>query len=151
MEITQDLVKDYFEYKDGGLYWKINRGRARKGSRFGSCDGRYRVSSFFGKRCYEHSLIYLYHYGVWPEQLDHKDRCKHNNEIKNLRETTTFLNAQNVEYPQQTSNHTGVGYHKRSGKWRARSWKNGKRYEIGSFKTEQEAIGAYKNFNDYRL
>ena len=95
--------------------------------------------------------MWFYHYGKWPEQLDHRDQCKTNNEIDNLRETTTYLNGQNVAYPNQTSKQVGVGYHKRSGKWRARSCKNGKRYEIGRFKTEQEAIDAYKNFNDYRL
>ena len=150
MEITQDLVKDYFEYKDGGLYWKKYRPGSQLGKRFGAKD-RYRVGAFFGKRCKEHQLIWFYHYGKWSEQLDHRDQCKTNNEIDNLRETTTYLNGQNVTYPNQTSKQVGVGYHKRSGKWRARSWKNGKRYEIGSFKTEQEAIGAYKNFNDCRL
>ena len=149
--ITQDLLTDYLEYKNGGLHWKINTDYARKGSRFGSYDGRYRVGSFFGKRCYEHSLIYLYHYGVWPEQLDHKYCHEYNNGKENLRETTTFLNAQNVEYSQQASNHTGVGYHKRSGKWRARSWKNGKRIEIGRFKTKRQAIEAYRKFNSDRM
>ena len=150
MEITQDLVKDYFEYRDGGLYWKRYKRGSQLGKRFGAKD-RYRVGSFFGKRCKEHQLMWLYHCGNWPEQLDHRDRCKHNNEIENLRETTTFLNAQNVEYSQQTSNHIGVGYHKRSGKWRARSWKNGKRFEIGRFETERQAIEAYRKFNSDRM
>lgn len=148
--ITQELVKEWLEYRDGGLYWLKNRGRATVGKRFGA-DDRYRVGNFFGVRIKEHRLIWFYHNGYWPNMLDHKNRLKKVNEITNLRETTTFLNAQNVNSDKHTSNQTGVGYHKSSGKWRARSWIKDKRIEIGRFDTEDEAISAYITYNSYRL
>lgn len=35
MELTQDLLKEYFDYKDGFLYWKINRQSIKNGDRAG--------------------------------------------------------------------------------------------------------------------
>ena len=148
----QELAQEWFNYSDGKLFWSKSRaGRARKGKRFGTFDGRYRVGQFFGKRTSEHRLIHFYHYGKWPSLLDHVDRNTDNNLVKNLRESNTFLNAQNVDTTNHSSKQVGVGFHKASGRWRARSVINGKRVEIGRFKSEQEAINAYKNFNSHRM
>ena len=147
--ITQELVKEYLTYKNGELHWIKPKARAK--GRFGTFDGRYRVGSFFGKRLKEHQLIWFYHYGTWPKMIDHKDRNKSNNKIDNLIETDTFKNSQNTDRTSFSSKQVGVSFYKRTGKWRARTWYDGKRIELGMFETEQLAIESYLSFNKSRL
>lgn len=156
MEITQELLKEYIEYdkETGDLFWIKDRGyRVKAGDKFGCFDKStgYIACEIFGFRNLAHRFVWFYHYGYWPDMLDHKDRDKTNNKLNNLRETTSLLNSHNVDKTSHSSKYPGVGFHKASGKWRVRTRVNGKRLEIGRYKTELEAKDAYEKYNSYRL
>lgn len=107
-QLTQEVVKTHFEYKDGFLYWiKCNSNRVAPGKRVDSFDSKgYIQVMLFGKRQRAHRLIYLYHHGVLPEFLDHIDGNRGNNKIDNLRPCTLNQNQHNRK--SRTSNITGV-------------------------------------------
>jgi len=99
--MTQNELKELFEYKDGSLIWKISRGnRAKIGSVAGSYDNstKYRQVRLNKKKFYIHRLIWIYHYGEIENtyQVDHKDRNRLNNNIENLRLLTEKQNKCNV-------------------------------------------------------
>lgn len=93
-----------------------------------------------------HRLAWLYIYGEFPLLgVDHKDRNKCNNRIDNLREATKQLNSFNSGVSQaNSSGYRGVGYHKPSGKFRARIMINYKDIHLGMFITALEASKAYE-------
>ena len=82
--ITQDYVKQLFEYRDGELYWKVKYSqRVKIGAKAGALDGdEYFRISINGKRYLNHRLIFLMHHGYLPEYLDHIDGNPSNNKIE---------------------------------------------------------------------
>lgn len=86
--------------------------------------------------------------------VDHIDGDMLNNSVENLRWCTkrqneTFKNSRKLTY---TSKYTGVCYDKYFNKYKAYTTLNGKTYNIGTYKTEEKAYGAYKEFirnNEY--
>ena len=84
MDITQDLVKKLFDYKDGHLYWKVRKSNSVKiGDKVGSInsDG-YVLTNISGIRCKVHRLIWIFHYGDIKNLLmDHIDGNRSNNKI----------------------------------------------------------------------
>lgn len=88
-ELTQECVRSLFDYRDGELYWKVSRGNGMKiGDLAGTVrtDG-YRSIQINGKLYLAHRLIFLYHYGYIPKEIDHIDSNPSNNNISNLRES----------------------------------------------------------------
>lgn len=83
-----------------------------------------------------HQFAFYFHYGYLPKVIDHIDRNRSNNSIKNLRSATTKENNQNV---------IGKGYYKHSqtGKYCAQITVNYKHLSLGCYATEEEAISAY--------
>lgn len=80
--------------------------------------------------------------------VDHIDGNRLNNSIDNLRWCTkrqneTFRNSRKLNY---SSKYTGVCYDKYWNMYKASTRLNGKTYNIGTYKTEEEAYEAYKNF-----
>jgi len=76
--------------------------------------------------------------------IDHIDNNPLNNNIDNLQIITTRENTvKNNKLG--SSNYAGVGYFKKTNKWRARTKFNGKQITIGYFSTELEASKAYKD------
>ena len=118
--ITQELVKELFEYKDGVLYWKIAPSNNVKE---GNKAGRVRSDGYAGisindKRFYTHRLIFLYHHGHMPECVDHIDNSPLNNRIENLREATRSQNSTNmVMRKSNTSGFKNVYWSKKTKKW----------------------------------
>ena len=86
-ELTQDLVRALFNYRDGNLYWKISKSyRIKIGNLAGRINKQgYRSVGINNKEYRYHRLIYLYHYGYLPKFIDHIDGNKLNNNIDNLR------------------------------------------------------------------
>lgn len=146
IELTHVLVKELFYYKDGGLYWKENRGKNKtKDKRIGwQRPNNYRYASINNVSCMEHRLVFLYHHGYLPAFIDHIDGNKGNNAIENLREATKQQNEFNKgTNTTNTSGYKGVSYHKGDGKWRATMRVNGKQKHLGNFDTPEEAQAAY--------
>lgn len=80
-------------------------------------------------------------------EVDHKDRDPFNNQKENLRNCTRLQNAINRgPRKNSSSKYKGVSLDKKSGKWRAQIYINGKQYSIGSYNTAKEAAINYNSF-----
>ena len=78
-------------------------------------------------------------------QVDHIDRNKKNNNLLNLRFCSNAENQNNIGIKgNNTSGFKGVTLKKQTRKWIAQITINGKRKQLGSFDTKEEAYGAYK-------
>jgi hypothetical protein len=149
--ITQDLLKEFFDYQDGELYWKKSRRNQIKiGDRAGVVGKNgYRMISIYDKKYYTHRLIFLYHHGYLPEFLDHIDCNPLNNDINNLREATKSQNGMSrkkIKYingKPTTSKYKGVHWDKRAKKWMTRIRINKKAKFLGYYDSEIESALAY--------
>lgn len=152
-EITQELLKEHFEYREGHLWWiKPTATRARVGQQFGSYDKYgYRQGWFYRKKYLEHRLVWLYVYGVWPKKyIDHINGIRSDNRVENLRECSNQQNQFNRKsLPKSTSKYKGVSWYNSNQKWIAQYRFNGKRNYIGIFETEEEAAEAYRNATEH--
>ena len=147
--ITKELLNEIFEYKDGHLYWKkkychkINLGQIA-----GSEKKRYWQTNIFGKRYYNHRLIYIMHYGEIKNHIDHIDGNGKNNKIENLRDVTRAQNMWNSIKPKNNNSGTkGISFLPRLKKWRARIKFNKKEFHIGVFEKKEDAI---QKLNEFR-
>jgi hypothetical protein len=88
-----------------------------------------------------HRLAWQYVTGKDPGTLtiDHIDQNPFNNAWSNLRLADNYVQAQNRTW---WTRHTGVTFHKCSGKWVARIQQNGIRRYLGLFSTEAQAVEA---------
>ena len=153
MTLTQDLLKELFDYRDGELYRKKYRSsNAQKGDLAGYVQKNgYRAITINGKIYRIHRLIFLYHHGFLPEFLDHIDGNRLNNSVDNLRGATSQENNRNVKKHKSmngkatSSEFKGVYWHKRDKKWQAQIRIDGKKKHLGSFDSELKAAKAYNN------
>lgn len=142
--ITQELVKSFFDYKDGVLYWKINRTKlAKAGTKAGSIlkgeQTRYKVS-INSKYYYLHRIIFLYHHGYLPKYIDHINGDSTDNRIENLRAATQSQNTSNAKlFNTNTSGIKGVSWDKRNNKWTVGIGLDYKRIHLGRYDTLEEA------------
>ena len=148
--MTQDEALALWEYRDGNLYWRENRGKKMKaGDKAGCvyCDRsglQYRQLEVCGKTYRAHRIIFLMHHGYLPEQIDHIDGNGLNNDIENLRAATNSQNGSNRgAQKNNTSGFKGVGWHKKAQKWQASITSDGKRRHLGLFDTPEAAHQAY--------
>lgn len=140
-EITQEFVKKTFKYCDGILFRHSN-GKIVAPNTFSG--NKYPSMRIKGKPYYKHHIIFLYHYGYLPKEIDHIDRNKSNNKIENLREANRSSNHANID--KMVINRTGykgVSSHQLTRKWRARIQVAKKQIHIGFFRTKKEAAVAY--------
>jgi len=139
--ITQEIVKEFFYYKEGSLYTAKSRQGVWKDLKAGSLrhNGYYYVR-FQNKMYLEHRLIFLYHHGYLPKVIDHTDGSKTNNKIENLREATQAQNCWNMKKPNtNTTGVKGVWFDKERNKWYAEFKTEGKKNYVGRFDTLEEA------------
>ncbi|MFL9880841.1 HNH endonuclease signature motif containing protein [Herbaspirillum rhizosphaerae] len=149
--LTQDYLKSLLHYDpELGRFFRIVA-RGRMGA-FGSMAGGlkktgYRSILIDGKSYQEHRLVWLYVYGVMPEdQLDHINHCKDDNRVENLREASNQENNRNRSKSKNNiSGITGVHWHESGSKWRACIKADGKSKHLGSFEHYFEAICARKS------
>lgn len=140
--ITQQFLKELFDYHpDGYFINKITRGRSAKaGNR--TCKEnvkQYRQVLLFGYPYREHVLIWIWHYGQWPDVIDHIDRDPLNNKIENLRSVSHRENIRHGWVDKQR----GVSPWK-NGKWIARIYSMNKNIHLGIFNTYEEAVAKRK-------
>ena len=153
--ITQERLKEYFEYEEDGRLRRIKstredgRGRGQVGAYTTCKNANGYLIIMIDKRLYlVHRLVYLYHFGEFPKMLDHINMDKLDNRIANLREASKSQNAQNTKKRKtNTSGTKGVYYDSTWKTWRARIIANSKVVAYKSFKgsrddetVKQEAI-----------
>jgi len=137
--ITQSKLKELVDYVDGKLIAKTNSKQRKVGDVLSSLtDKGYLRSSVGGKSYRVHRLVFLYHHGYMPTQVDHIDGNRMNNRIENLREATSSQNNQNRKAT-GSSGIKGVAWHKQSKKWVASICVNRKSVHLGSFPSIEEA------------
>lgn len=137
--ITQEKLKELVDYVDGMLVAKTNSKCRKVGDTLSSLtDKGYLRSSIGGKSYRVHRLVFLYHHGYMPIQVDHIDGNRINNKIENLRDATSSQNNQNRKAT-SSSGIKGVVWHKQSKKWVASICVNRKSVHLGSFLSIEEA------------
>lgn len=136
--MTEELhrqICEYLEYKNGGVYWKKDKGsRGKAGMRFGSFDGRYRHGMFCGKMFREHQLVWFLHHGYIPEYIDHVNNNPLDNSIDNLRIVSQKQNGMNSK--KRKDNKTGckgVIFDKARNQYRVEITVNKKRIYLGRY------------------
>uniref|UniRef100_A0AB37G6I3 Homing endonuclease n=1 Tax=Phage MSP1 TaxID=2801538 RepID=A0AB37G6I3_9VIRU len=97
--ITQEEVREAFEYdpETGHLKWgKTNQKRLIGQFAGGKHKGYIRIG-FKGKKWGEHQLVFLYHKGYIPEEIDHNNRIKDCNFIENLEDSNRSDQMHNID------------------------------------------------------
>jgi hypothetical protein len=131
---VRDNVQGYWNYKYAG---KLAGTMQNKGY----------VQISINYKCFlAHRLAWLITHGEWPpDQIDHRDGDRTNNRINNLRLATNQENIRNSKTKvNNTSGVSGVCFHNRRKKWRARIRANGKRINLGLFGLFEDAVIARK-------
>ena len=160
-DITPELIRQLFEFKDGRYYWL-----AKDRSEFGSKSAYYAWNTrFAGKEAMvtngangylqvrikritfpAHRVIWAFHYGEWPADfIDHIDGNRKNNALENLRVVDRLTNCRNQrKHSRNASGVCGVNWHKCAGQWRAFIGVGGKSIHLGEYDHIDEAIAARK-------
>ena len=149
-EISQSYLLEILEYRDGELFWKVNRRKTRAGSKAGRTKSNgYCEVGIDGRLHGTHRLIFMMIHGRMPRLIDHIDGNPSNNKIENLREASHAENMWNSQRPKNNrSGFKGVYFDKRSGSWIAQCWKDNKKNHIGSFKNIHDAAEAVLAFRE---
>lgn len=141
--LTQEELQRIFDYDNGFLRWKI--APPQKPNFIGtiaghkSSDGRTGIK-IDQVRYRAHRLIYMYHFGYCPPILDHINGNNSDNRIENLRPATVMENGCNSKTPcSNTSGIKGVSWDKINKKWFVHITYNKKQYNLGRYKTVNEA------------
>ena len=140
--LTQIRVKELFDYdgETGVLTWRMSRSGIKTSKIAGSDLEGYRRTEVDGTNYLNHRLIWLWVFGYMPENnLDHINRCRSDNRIKNLREVSNSCNLRNTgNRKDNTSGVKGVCWETREKKWRAQVRVN----------QQTVFLGYYSDFND---
>ncbi len=138
-------VREAFSYSDGNLYWKSpNAKRVSVGDLAGYNHPKgYRIVKLNNKPYSVHRVIFLYHHGYLPEQIDHINNKKDDNRIENLRACNNAENQQNQGLCKvNTSGVKGVSWYKATKKWVACIYTNGKNKNLGYYSDINQAKDA---------
>ena len=149
MTITQSYVKELFDYlEDGKLVRKATTSnRAKIGTIVGSNNGNgYLRVSVNSKYCHVHRIIFMWHYGYFPEEVDHKNGDKSDNRIENLREATHSQNGKNLSIRKNNKvGVNGIRWDSSRNKWYASIGVNHKTKYLGRYVVLEDAIKARRN------
>ena len=151
MVIARDKLHTLFEYRDGVLYNRVDRGRRAKPEQpVGTRDTYgYLVVTIDRKKYKVHRLIYAMFHDEVPAVLDHVNGDPADNRIENLRPATVQQNSYNRKV--NTTSTTGIkNVHPLHGKWMAQCQANGVRRYLGMFNSVEDAtkaVAAFRNAN----
>jgi hypothetical protein len=146
-QLTQKRLKEVLKYYPSlGIFrWRTTGSGRKKDENAGCKDShgyiRIRID---GKLYGANRLVWLYVHGYFPEHgIDHIDRNRSNNKIKNLREVTQQCNMRNIgNRIDNASGVKGVHWNKSRNKWMAQICINEKRKYLGIYKKFSEAVMA---------
>ena len=140
--MTQELVQELFDYKNGELYWKKKLSfRKNVGTKVGHVSKKgYCTTCVNYQHYYIHRLVFLMFKGYLPKQVDHINGNPSDNRIENLREATPQQNAWNKKKKSNTkSGIKGIYWHLSKQKWHARIGVNYKHIHVGYYDDLVEA------------
>lgn len=167
-DLSPDLIRRLFEYRDGALIWRVRplgdfvsaRACAAWNARWAGKQAGYinrvrsgdrrRVSITVGgaaRRYYTSRLVWVWHHRKWPAGIiDHEDGNTLNDRIKNLRDVPESVNSKNARIHIDNSTGTlGVYRAKGRGRWKAEIMADGCKRHLGVFDTFEEAAAARKS------
>jgi HNH endonuclease len=134
-----------YEPLTGRLFWKVNLSRRVHAGDEAGCLSKstgYITVKVFGVQLRANCVAWAIYYGKWPESIiDHRNRCKPDNRIKNLREASQKQNMVNVLRRVGKSGLKGVRQY--GSKWQAVSRVDGKQKHLGMFSDPLEAAAAH--------
>jgi hypothetical protein len=139
--ITQEKLKSVLNLTEGGFVWMVSG----SGRHIGKAAGNLRKSGYKtvcieGRHYPEHHLVWLWHNGELPKEIDHINGNPSDNRIENLRLATRCQNMWNQEARKNnTSGYKNVTWHKAAGKWAAQIRYMGKRKHLGVFSDPADA------------
>lgn len=141
--ITKEELKEKLLYcEDGSFVWKIAPSRNRKaGSIAGSSNSNYCYIRINRILYMSHKLVWLYHYGVYPEEdIAHRSGNTKDNRLSNLKLTTASESQLRSKIPSNnTSGYKGVSYIKSRGLFEASVRVDGKKNVLGYFEDVDDA------------
>ena len=148
MTLNQDRVRELFDYvpTTGELVWRVTKSAtAPAGSIAGSVNQKGHINLQIDHVMYgAHQIVYLYHKGFIPDEIDHVNQIKTDNRIENLRVCTASQNRGNVGLlSSNRSGYKGVSLNTRSGKYHAQIKIKGKQTYLGRYDTPEEAAARY--------
>lgn len=148
--LTQSRLRDLLCYDpDTGLFtWRVKRGgKATAGSIAGASDVHgYIVIRLDGVLYKAHRLAWYHTHGAWPaKNLDHINRIKSDNRIKNLRPVDQSLNMHNANRKAGESGTVGIAWDRGRRKWCARVKIDYATKFLGRFDTKAAAVKARKD------
>lgn len=145
--ITQEYLKEILNYKDGLLYWKVKKAYNtiidNRAGRENKIIGRNYIR--INKKDYLNArIIFCYHHGYFPKEVDHINHNSIDDRIENLREANRSENNRNSSSRKNASSqYLGVSFVKKYKKWLVQICANGKQKRIGQFENEIEAALVY--------
>lgn len=132
--MNKELCQQLFNYQNGSLYWKINKGTAKAGDKAHSNGNGYLALKVNNIPYLEHRLIWLWHNGELSAHIDHINGIRNDNRIENLRIATHSENMRNAKIRKDSkSGIKGVHWCKTKQKWKATLTFNGKQHYLGRF------------------
>ena len=147
-DITYEQVRKLFRYdsNSGELFWEKRTSSMCKMNKPAGNIGSHGYRTIMVKyiNYLSHRLVWLYHYGYFPEnEIDHIDQNKLNNHINNLREVSSTCNSRNCgNRKDNISGVKGVVPYKSRSKWRAHITVSGKMITLGYFVKFVDAVMA---------
>lgn len=175
IELSREELKDeiWKKIEDSDYKWEIsNMGRLKRVEAFhkkyegtitlGRKDNRgyRRISIKINGEYTEfkvHRLVARYFLNGYSEELtvNHKNFDKSDNRLSNLELLTIRENIyhyqKNKVQSESTSSRIGVAFHRGIGKWTTRITYNKKRYSLGVFDTEDEAVQAVNEYKETHI
>lgn len=148
-KLTQGMVKRLLEYRNGELYWRVNRGGGvKKGDKAGYISVTQNLTcpkvTVNSNTYYVGRIVFLMFHGYLPECVSYIDGNPFNTKIENLRPATNSqINCHSRKYQNNTSGYKGVYFCKKGNNYTAQIVKRGKHYYLGTFNTAEEAHKAY--------
>jgi hypothetical protein len=141
--LTQEYLLSVFEYRDGELYWKVDRRKTKVGQKAGRRKANgYCEVRLDNKLQGTHRLIFLMTHGYLPSMVDHIDGNPSNNLIENLRGATSSQNQMNSKLPANNKSGFKGIYMSKHGKWIVQCVKDGVNHRAGSFSDIRAAAEA---------
>ncbi len=149
-KITAEQINEVISYsQETGLFtWVKNQGRARIGDVVSYKDSYgYIAFKLYGHLRRAHRVAWFLTHGSFPDgDIDHINRDRSDNRIKNLRCVSRSENMENqLLRSDNKSGFKGVFFEARRNKWRADIAKDKKSKHIGYFDTAEAAFVAYQN------